>query len=97
MMIGVTFFVFVATGLVLALVAVGVLVVLPTLVRRDTQNDEARRRIQSEIVGKEHAHFTLDRAKASKAKRRRVEAHTMPLGVQKLVKTGTSLDKGVMG
>lgn len=92
-----TFFGFIAMGLVLALVVVGVLVVLPVLGQRSGRRNAERRRIQSEIDGRDHAHFTLDRTKASKAKRKRVEAHTMPLGVKKLVKMGTSLDKGVMG
>ena len=54
-------------------------------------------RMRREMEGKEYPHFTLDRAKKPKGKRKHVEANTMPLSLRKLVRTGTPYDKGVMG
>ena len=53
--------------------------------------------MRREMEGKEHPHFTLDRMKKPKGKLKHVEANTMPLGLRKLVRTGTPCDKGVMG
>ena len=67
------------------------------LYRRAQWKRREQERMRREIVGKEHPHFTLDRTKKPKGKLKHVESNTMPLGLRKLVRTGSPYDKGVMG
>ena len=80
----------------LAVVATAPIFVLVAYRRRQWKRRE-QERIRREMEGREHPHFTLDRTKKPKGKLKRVEPNTMSLGLQKLVRTGSPYDKGVMG
>ena len=84
---------------VLPLLAIAVAAPIAGIViyRRLQWKRREQERIQREIEGKVHPHFTLDRTKGPKGKLKHVEANTMSLGLRKLVRTGTPCDKGVMG
>ena len=54
-------------------------------------------RMRQAIDEKEHPRVRFDRSHTQKGKLKHVEANTMPLGLQKLVRTGSPYDKGIMG
>ena len=90
------FFIFSGVMLSLAL-AIGLPVYGVVLFQRWQRNRAESVRIGKIKEGKKHPHFTLDRENRSKAKLKHIEANTMSLGLRKLVRTGSSYDKGIMG
>ena len=84
---------------VLPLLAIVVAVPIAGIViyRRTQWKRREQERIRRKMEGKEYPHFALDRTTKPKGKLKHVEANTMPLSLRKLVRTGTSYDKGVMG
>lgn len=87
---------FLLTGAILTLiVSLPILAVVHLLRRR--QRGAERERIRRMIDGKEHPRVKFDRSHPRKGELKHVEAHTMPLGLTKLVRTGSPYDKGVMG
>ena len=87
---------FLLTGCVLTLI-VSMPFLLVVILRRRQKRRAEQQRLQQIIDSKEHPHVTFDRSKPSKAELKHVEAHTMSLGLRKLVRTGTPYDKGVVG
>lgn len=58
------------------------------ILRRRRERRAERRRLRQVIDAKEWPRVTFCRSKSAEAKSGRVEAHTMPLGLCKLVRTG---------
>lgn len=90
-----TFFAWLLSGVVFAVALVTVLLVAGTLRRRRAERLKAEEIAASipDLDGK-----VVKRAESrDPVKAPHVDAHTMSLGLGKMVKTGTSMDKGVMG
>ena len=65
--------------------------------RRARWKRREQERMRREMKEKKHVHFAIDRTREPKGRLKHIEANTMPLGLRKLVRTGTPYDKGVMG
>ena len=65
--------------------------------RRALWKRREQERMRQAIDEKEHPRVKFDRSHPQKGKLKHIEANTMPLGLQKLVRTGSPYDKGVMG
>ena len=88
-------FVPVVVLLLVALVVWAPLYVLVICLQKRRARRE-RERIRSEMEGKTYPRVTRGKKKP-KGKLKHLEANTMPLGLNKLVRTGSPHDKGVMG
>lgn len=78
---------FLLTAIILILILLLPFYALVLVLRRRKQRAE-QRRLRQIINAKEWPHVTIDRSKPPKAKLKPVEAHTMPLGLNKMVRTG---------
>ena len=87
---------FLLTGAILTLIVYLPILVVVLLLRRRQRRAEQEWMRQA-IEEKEHPRVKFDRLHPQKGKLKHVEANTMPLGLRKLVRTGTPYDKGVMG
>ena len=87
---------FLLTGTILTLIVYLPILVVVLLLRRRQRRAEQERMRQA-IEEKEHPRVKFDRSHPQKGKLKHVEANTMPLGLRKLVRTGSPYDKGIMG
>ena len=87
---------FLLAGAILTLIVSLPILAVVLLLRRRQRRDEQERMRQA-IDAKEHPRVKFDRSHPQKGKLKHVEANTMPLGLRKLVRTGSPYDKGVMG
>ena len=87
---------FLLTGAILTLIVSLPILAVVLLLRRRQRRAEQERMRQA-IDEKEHLRVKFDRSHPQKGKLEHVEANTMPLGLRKLVRTGSPYDKGIMG
>ena len=86
---------FLLTGaIVTSVVALPILVVVLLLRRRRRRAEQERMR---QVIDAKNPHVKFDRSHSQQENLKHVEANTMPLGLRKLVRTGTPYDNGVMG
>ena len=87
---------FLLTGAIMTLVVALPILVVVLLLRRRRRRVE-QERMRQVIDAKKHPHVKFDRSHSQQENLKHVEANTMPLGLRKLVRTGTPYDNGVMG